>query len=541
MALLKKEIIIKTTSIMTLSQVKVACRGIVNSFQTAITNKKTDGTFIDYFFADIYDARDGNVYRIFSDSCESMYSLNKIDGYLFYTLIDKVNSGTVTPPETLPGGTTGDNGNTTGDIEDTNYEDDYPIELEWTHFSKEVISWSFESFNRPILLETDFTTKTVEQLQEIYGAEYNEANIAYYIKVGNNTFENNRYVPIYKTDVVEFENIPVGVPGGEKIDTMSLFSVSTANVSPEVKINDIVQQKLNVGTTNTTLISGLNLYRTIIFGPNAYKNNCFIKINGAYLANYSSSEEKPTRKRRLVTVVSDLASNYTANTFNKVGVVPYASSYTVTLLDGLFGIRTFYKLHNTVQATGGKMGYFLTTSLFIPEIFFNATNSKKLKIKYFRYLNNLNDIVPVDTIKDIVVPYLNINVPDWMDTFAINDTDNINYETLNNELINLYLKHKTNLSLNTTTQSMILLDINSKVLYAAVTDTIDPTKIVIYGKYSRVVSDIHTDNGFKTSPSAKYAGTILELYLRTDPGFELLATPIKIINPARDILTYSYA
>lgn len=536
MALLKKEIIVKTTSTMTLSQIKVACRGIVNSFQTANINKKTEGTFIDYFFADIYDARDGNTYRIFSDSCESMYSLIKTDGYLFYTLIDKANSGTVTPPETLPGGATGDNGNTIGDIEESNYEDDYSIELEWSHFSKEVISWSFESFNRPILLETDFTTKTVEQLQEIYGAEYNEANIAYYIKVGNNTFENNRYVPIYKTDVVEFENIPVGVPGGEKIDTTSLFSVGTGNASPEVKINDIIQQKINAGTTNATLISGLNLYRTIIFGPNAYKNNCFIKINGAYLANYSSSEEKPTRKRRLVTVVSNLASNYTSGTFNKVGVIPYAASFTTTLVDGLFSIGVFYKLHNTLQATGGKMGIFLTTTLFIPEIFFNATNSKKLKIKYYRYLNNLYDIVPADTIKDVVVPYLNINVPDWMDTFAINDTDNINYETLNNELINLYLKHKINLSLNTTSPSMVLLEINSKVFYAAVTDTLDPTKIVIYGKYSRVVSDMHTDNGFKTFSSTKNMGGSTEWYLRTDPGFELLATPIKIINPARDIL-----
>lgn len=538
MALLKKEIIIKTTSVMTLSQIKVACRGIVNSFQTAITNKKTEGTFIDYFFADIYDARDGNVYRIFSDNCESMYSLIKTDGYLFYTLIDKVNSGTVTPPETLPGGATGDNGNTTGDIEDTDYEDDYPIELEWTHFSKEAVSWSFESFNRPILLETDFTTKTVEQLQEIYGVDYNEANIAYYIKVGDNTFENNRYVPIYKTDVVEFENIPVGVPGGEKIDTMILFNVSTANVSPELKINDIVQQKLNTGTTNAALISGLNIYRTIIFGPNAYKNNCFIKINGAYLSNYSSSEEKSTRKRRLVTAVSGLANNYTMGTFNKVGVIPYASPFTNTLVDGSFRTNALYGLHNTVKTTGGKMGCFIGTNLFIPEIFFNATSSKKLKIKYFRYLNNLLDIVPVDTIKDVIVPYLNINVPDWMDTFAINDTDNINYETLNNELINLYLKHKINISLNTTTPSMVLLDINSKVLYAAVTDTLDPTKVVIYGKYSRVVSDMHTDNGFKTIPSTKSLGGSTEWYLRTDPKFELLATPIKIINPARDILIY---
>ena len=276
----------------------------------------------------------------------------------------------------------------------------------------------------------------------------------------------------------------------------------------------------------------------MIFGPDAYKNNCFIKINGAYLSNYSSSEEKPTRKRRLVTVLSDLAGNYTTTTFNKVGVVAYAASYTITLVDGLFKVGALYKLHNTAQAAGGKMGYFITTSLFIPEIFFNATNSKKLKIKYYRYLNNLYDIVPADTIKNIVVPYLDLNVPNWIDTFAINDTDNINYETLNNELINLYLKHKTNLSLNTTTPSMILLDINSKVLYAAVTDTLDTTKIYIYGKYSRVVSDMHTDNGFKASFIDKYLGNAKEQYLRTDPGFELLTTPMKIINPARDILIY---
>ena len=538
MALLKKEIIIKPTSVMTLSQIKLAVKGIANGYQTAPTNKKTDGSFIDYFFADIYDARDGNVYRIFSDACETMYGLVKVDNYLFYTLIDKANEANNTPAETLPGGTNGENGTTTGNVEDSNYEADYPIELEWSHFCKEPISWSFDSFDRPVLLETDFTTKTVEQLQEIYGTEYTEANIMYYIKVGTNTYENSRYVPVYKTDVVEFDAIPIGVPGGEKIDTNQLFKNSAVAVTPEVKINNIVQYGLTVNTTNAAGISGLNLVRNILFGGSTFKYKSFIKINAKYLCNYRSSEEKASRQRRLVYVTNASTTSFSAATFNNVGVIAYASSYTGTLISGMFALSMLYKLHNTAQATGGKMGAYMSASTFASEQTFNVAQEKNLKIKFYKHpvLVQLTDFINVDIIKNIVLPYLNLNVPNWVDIFSINDIENIDFNVLNSELVNLYIKHKYNITVLTTTYSFLLIDIESKVLYLAVADTVDANKIFIYGKYTLGPSTFFTDAGFKTAITTKYTGTALQAYLRSDTGFTFLETPLQIINPARDIL-----
>ena len=92
MGLVKKETIIKPTSSMTLDAVKTATRTMINSYQNGTTNKNTNGTFKDFFFMDIYDSRDGSLYRIYADACETEYGLPKVNGVIFYVVVDK--SGT---------------------------------------------------------------------------------------------------------------------------------------------------------------------------------------------------------------------------------------------------------------------------------------------------------------------------------------------------------------------------------------------------------------------------------------------------------------
>ena len=92
MGLEKKETIIKPTSSMTLDAVKTACRTMINSYQNGATNKNTNGTFKDFFFMDIYDSRDGSLYRIYADACETEYGLPKVNGVIFYTVVDKSGS-----------------------------------------------------------------------------------------------------------------------------------------------------------------------------------------------------------------------------------------------------------------------------------------------------------------------------------------------------------------------------------------------------------------------------------------------------------------
>ena len=92
MGLVKKETIIKPTSSMTLDAVKTATRTMINSYQNGTTNKNTNGTFKDFFFMDIYDSRDGSLYRIYADACETEYGLPKVGGVIFYVVVDKSNT-----------------------------------------------------------------------------------------------------------------------------------------------------------------------------------------------------------------------------------------------------------------------------------------------------------------------------------------------------------------------------------------------------------------------------------------------------------------
>lgn len=86
--LYKKEILVKPTSTATKEQAIAATRTFVNSFQNAAANKDGNGNFIDYFFGDCYDSRNGNIYRVFSDACSGYYAMPNTDGLVKYDIID---------------------------------------------------------------------------------------------------------------------------------------------------------------------------------------------------------------------------------------------------------------------------------------------------------------------------------------------------------------------------------------------------------------------------------------------------------------------
>ena len=98
MALYKKEVVVRPNSSATYEQAIAAARGFVNGFQNAASNSNGSGGFVDFFFADLFDSRDGNVYRVFSDACATEYSMpTEADGLIKY---DIVNNAVIEDHET---------------------------------------------------------------------------------------------------------------------------------------------------------------------------------------------------------------------------------------------------------------------------------------------------------------------------------------------------------------------------------------------------------------------------------------------------------
>lgn len=90
MALYKKEVVVRPNSTATYEQAISVTRNFVNGFQNAPENAKDGGGYIDFFFADLFDARDGNIFRVFSDACTTEYSMPNDNGLIKY---DIVNNG----------------------------------------------------------------------------------------------------------------------------------------------------------------------------------------------------------------------------------------------------------------------------------------------------------------------------------------------------------------------------------------------------------------------------------------------------------------
>ena len=76
-ALWKKEVVIRPTSTISVSAAQNWTKNWLASFQDDTNNKDKKGNYIDYFFADLFDARTGNLYRIFSDAAGKYYDMTQ--------------------------------------------------------------------------------------------------------------------------------------------------------------------------------------------------------------------------------------------------------------------------------------------------------------------------------------------------------------------------------------------------------------------------------------------------------------------------------
>jgi hypothetical protein len=77
--LYKKEVVVRPTSTMSVQGAKDWTKNWLSSFQDATTNKDANGVYIDYFFADIFFAGTGNIYRVFSEPCKTKYEMSVVD------------------------------------------------------------------------------------------------------------------------------------------------------------------------------------------------------------------------------------------------------------------------------------------------------------------------------------------------------------------------------------------------------------------------------------------------------------------------------
>lgn len=78
-ALWKKEVVIRPSSTISVQGGKDWTKNWLDSFQNDPSNLNPDGTYIDYFFGDMFDSRTSNLYRIFSSACQSKYSLTVLE------------------------------------------------------------------------------------------------------------------------------------------------------------------------------------------------------------------------------------------------------------------------------------------------------------------------------------------------------------------------------------------------------------------------------------------------------------------------------
>ena len=80
MGLYKKEILIRPVSTITVDGAKSWTKNWLNdTFQNKSDNKDSNDKYIDFYFADIFDARSSNIYRVFSDACADRYDMSVLE------------------------------------------------------------------------------------------------------------------------------------------------------------------------------------------------------------------------------------------------------------------------------------------------------------------------------------------------------------------------------------------------------------------------------------------------------------------------------
>jgi hypothetical protein len=74
-ALYKKEILIRQVSTVSKQGAIDFTKDWLNDNFQEVSSNKSNGDYIDFFFADIFDSRNGDIYRVFADACSDEYSL----------------------------------------------------------------------------------------------------------------------------------------------------------------------------------------------------------------------------------------------------------------------------------------------------------------------------------------------------------------------------------------------------------------------------------------------------------------------------------
>lgn len=91
MALMKDEYVIRKTSTSLVSATMTTIRNTyLDPKQDIASNKTLTGAYINYYFADLFDARDGSVYRIWSTGATNSTSIiagNAANGDSYFNLI----------------------------------------------------------------------------------------------------------------------------------------------------------------------------------------------------------------------------------------------------------------------------------------------------------------------------------------------------------------------------------------------------------------------------------------------------------------------
>lgn len=89
MALYRKDVLVRPNSSLNETQAINWSRKWVNNFQEKDDNKDSKGNYINYFFVDVFFAKNGKIVRLFSDACAKAFDMptNK-DGMIEYDLLD---------------------------------------------------------------------------------------------------------------------------------------------------------------------------------------------------------------------------------------------------------------------------------------------------------------------------------------------------------------------------------------------------------------------------------------------------------------------
>ncbi len=85
MGLFNNQVVIRPTSKITVDAAQKWTQNWLNTdYQDIPTNKDTNGNYVKFYMADIFDARTGNLYKVFSNACAKKYDMTQ----LTFTMLD---------------------------------------------------------------------------------------------------------------------------------------------------------------------------------------------------------------------------------------------------------------------------------------------------------------------------------------------------------------------------------------------------------------------------------------------------------------------